>query len=396
MFVAKRKDGELIYLLGKSKAEIEQLKKEVPFFCPTCQQEVLLRAGPKKLPHFSHRHFCPSKPEGESYSHLLGKKLLFEWFEHQGYQPILEFYMKELKQRPDLCFHWMGKTIAVEFQCSVIPSLELYKRNHSYLEFGILPLWIIHDAVIPKQNEQFLLMSDFLSFFLHDWQSSAPYLLSFQPESRHFQKYMHLLPFTVKQFFYQKRSFPMTTKFTDLLLAKTPFQFSKFISKWSKQIEKWVMYSSLNIKARIDPLLQTLYYSSLHPVQLPKEVGIPVPDMYRIETHPIKWQAHYWHHFFYRKPIGYTFSTSDLMDFSHQLKNNGYIKWRELPNVKNQDGLIPIKKYLLFLAKSGFLKIVGQKYMILMKPKVLTNDRWQQERKLFFMEKKNVILSLFH
>lgn len=64
MFIAKSKTGEYISLFHQPHHQLIRLKENGPFFCPACDQELILKVGAKKIPHFAHKTLCPIKPEG--------------------------------------------------------------------------------------------------------------------------------------------------------------------------------------------------------------------------------------------------------------------------------------------------------------------------------------------
>lgn len=117
------------------------------YFCPSCHEAVILKCGSKLIPHFAHRSLakCQSFSEGESYEHLLGKLLLFDFLSSQS-SPKLEAYLPELQQRPDILW---GKR-AVEVQCSKISFAIFWQRTRGYCQAGYQPLWLLGKQLHPK------------------------------------------------------------------------------------------------------------------------------------------------------------------------------------------------------------------------------------------------------
>lgn len=148
LFVALAADGRTVSLAGAERWEREglmRLKRQEPFFCPACRQEVVLRSGRYRLPHFAHRKgaACPVEHEPESERHLTGKRDLFAWLIRQGMEAKLEPYLPAIKQRPDVLFRHGPHLYALEYQCSTIDESLFRERNDGYRLLGIRPLWVL-------------------------------------------------------------------------------------------------------------------------------------------------------------------------------------------------------------------------------------------------------------
>ncbi len=78
MLKALNQRKEVIAAKGKRKHQV--------LLCPGCHQEVTLRQGTKRQPHFAHQATadCQTYSEGETKEHLEAKQLLFEWFQDTG------------------------------------------------------------------------------------------------------------------------------------------------------------------------------------------------------------------------------------------------------------------------------------------------------------------------
>lgn len=81
--------------------------------------------------------------EPETDEHLKGKQDLFEWIKKQDgvTNAVLEGWISETKQRPDIMFNYNGKKCVIEYQCSPIAS-EYIERHELYKAFGINDIWI--------------------------------------------------------------------------------------------------------------------------------------------------------------------------------------------------------------------------------------------------------------
>jgi competence protein CoiA len=114
--------------------------------CPVCGNPYEYCHGKVKSPYFRHKdkNVCEntySEPETEE--HIKGKRDIFEWIRKQEVvsDAILEGWIPETKQRPDIMFKHSGKQFVVEYQCSPI-STEYYERHELYQAAGINDIWI--------------------------------------------------------------------------------------------------------------------------------------------------------------------------------------------------------------------------------------------------------------
>lgn len=124
----------------------DMLDKADVFYCPDCQQRVVLRKGVYNVAHFAHRTQCTQQrfSEGETQEHLLGKSLLYQWLVKEQFSVVLEAYLSNLQQRPDLLVTLPnGKRIAIELQCSPIAMDDFVQRTNGYVSKGYDVIWIV-------------------------------------------------------------------------------------------------------------------------------------------------------------------------------------------------------------------------------------------------------------
>lgn len=120
------------------------------FYCPQCQHPVHLKIGQYNIPHFAHqsKNNCAQLfAEGESQLHLQGKLQLFEWLKKIGHTVMLEPYLKELSQRPDLLVTSDRRQVAIEFQCSTITHEKWLSRTLGYKKNAIQVLWLFQTSL---------------------------------------------------------------------------------------------------------------------------------------------------------------------------------------------------------------------------------------------------------
>lgn len=147
MLVAKIR-GNLIncYDNQHSKELFKQWSDKNIIKCPVCGNTVEYCHGLIHTPYFRHKdkaqcEYLYAEPETEE--HIKGKIALFEWIKQQDgvLNCVLEAWIPETKQRPDIMFEYGKSTWVIEFQCSPISS-EQIQRHELYVASGINDIWI--------------------------------------------------------------------------------------------------------------------------------------------------------------------------------------------------------------------------------------------------------------
>ena len=123
---------------------MEARKDDGPFFCPQCDEELILKQGRVKIAHFSHfpDSTCTYAGEPESAEHVAAKLEIYEALRTQpGVSKLqVERYLKEV--RPDISFSFEGRYIAIEVQISPLSFDELIRRTTAYTQKNIYVLWM--------------------------------------------------------------------------------------------------------------------------------------------------------------------------------------------------------------------------------------------------------------
>ena len=176
MLQAKNKRGKMISLVSLSKAEIKELKNQDSFFCPACKEQVMIKAGLKNIPHFSHLpdSTCPTNHGGEGNYHMKGKLSLYEWLRGENQAVQLETYLSTIQQRPDILVERNRRKIAIEYQCARITKEEIIKRQVGYQKLGIIPIWILGAKLLKRIGKNHLQLDPFTRHFIHQFNKTLP------------------------------------------------------------------------------------------------------------------------------------------------------------------------------------------------------------------------------
>lgn len=141
------KVGEnIINTIDYTDSQIKKWKEKGILKCPVCKGEMIYKNGEFKIAHFAHKiNDCSllySEPESEE--HLSGKKAIYEWLKTQdGIEDlVLEAWLPDTKQKPDISFTYSGQKYVIEYQCS--PIATKYAERHRLYELaGIKDIWIL-------------------------------------------------------------------------------------------------------------------------------------------------------------------------------------------------------------------------------------------------------------
>lgn len=125
---------------------LKKWSKKKILLCPVCDKPYEYCHGEVKTPYFRHmdKEECEDKySESETEEHLNGKRDLYEWIKKQigVTNAVLEGWIPETKQRPDIMFDYNNKKYVIEYQCSPIAT-EYIERHELYQAAGFTDIWI--------------------------------------------------------------------------------------------------------------------------------------------------------------------------------------------------------------------------------------------------------------
>lgn len=278
------------------------MRKSVSFICPQCENPVRLKIGQVMIPHFAHivlTNCLTSFSERESPTHLKGKLQLADFFQTKGIDVVVESYLPNIEQRPDLLVQHNQKRFAIEFQCSVIPILDVDKRSQGYLKTSIIPIWLLRTFDIPptpKHGITSLQLSRFRQKFIEQHPIFGSYLITYNPTNEKFTYLSHLLHIRGNRFIGKVRTLP-------LQIQSFPFMQMKHLSDkdimiyWQlvKQHRQLFLKNCIftSKKGVNDPFLRTCYEFRVTPDSLPLFIGIPIEGSSCFSTSPVEWQVQF-------------------------------------------------------------------------------------------------------
>lgn len=353
MLRAKLNTGELVTLATLTREEINKHRKNNQFYCPVCQESLVVKAGKLTIPHFAHysKGKCPSNKGGEGHYHERGKLLLYQWLKSQHLDAKLEPYLKEIQQQPDILLMLQDKRIAIEFQCARINIEQIQKRNKGYIRAGIVPIWILGASQLKRQGKNHLKIDQFTRQFMHEFSSNFPKrLFYFCPETLQlliFQDIMFTgLKRAVGKFIFHKLN-EMT--FLDLF-KESRFLKDQLYQLWKSEKKKFRTSYRKQPYGRERAWQQWLYLKGTHLEHLPSMIYLPVSTQHQMKSSPWDWQSRLCLDIIDPLPKGNRFTLTTCHNY---LKDHIYHP-SYFPLMQSSDH--PIQQYLQSLEKINVIK----------------------------------------
>lgn len=355
IFIAKRENGEKIHLLYNCNEELlRRMRQQERFFCVACGKEVQMKLGKQKSWHFAHKKVdsCLAFYEAESKYHMHGKELLYRWFKRQNFQVDIEYYLPEIKQRPDVFVERAGRKIAIEYQCANLAIEQLYKRTYSYWQAGIQVIWIVGGNQLKKQSAYWMKFSSLMAFSLQSYPQ--PLLIFFCPKQKSFMKCAFVTPFSTNVFSSHTIYLPTDATTFEMLFSPVPFGKERLGEEWKKRKKNFRQNALPIWNYNYKSLLRLLYQFKCTPASFPSEIGVPLPSAFAFQTNPFIWQA-----FLYMKCIG-GLAVGECISLQYVCSYvKRYTKRRILPYFSQHIWKMAVTEYMTFLCYIGVLRKVG-------------------------------------
>lgn len=344
MLQAKSKAGKSITLASLTKQEMIRARQD-EFFCPTCNEPVIVKAGIKTIPHFAHRSkvVCSSNDHGEGLYHEQGKLLLYKWLLSQGIDVELEKYLPEISQRPDLLVTIKHRKIAFEYQCARIPIELLNGRNAGYFKAGITPIWILGANHFKRVRKQHFKIDQFILSFMHRFSPEFPLTLYFFcPDTLQFITIQHIQLTTSRYAIGQFRFIPLSDMTFSNMFIQQHIHKKGLYELWKIEKKDFRLRQNNRTYGLELAWHKWLYAKGTHKERLPSIVYLPVPGQYVMRSPLWNWQSRLCLEVIDPLPIGSPFTLQKC----HRLFRYQTQQFSLLNEMED-----PIYQYLLLLQK---------------------------------------------
>ncbi len=300
MLVSKQKDGSLFSLADKhDRAELERLAADKSFFCPVCGNAVKMKLGKFKRWHFAHVHLaqCENSPGGrESEGHLEAKRQLFTRLEETGEHVLVEPYLADLRQRPDLLVTGNSGRTAIEYQNSIVDSAVIQNRIKNYRRAGIESIWLLGENHLKRLAANRYRITNFHWLFAQQLTPGMlPRFLFYSPVSRKLLILHNVLPVSSSQALALPADFSLSSlTFPHLYSDTMPARpFSLHQKEWLLYKQRWRYSIHRHTSRKTQQLNRKFYRTTGKPLSAcPPQAGIPLKENSRFAEAPIIWQLH--------------------------------------------------------------------------------------------------------
>lgn len=380
--------------LDYKKADLLELRSKEELFCPICGEGVLLKLGDQRIFHFAHKRggVCRDFFENETIYHMDGKRQLYQWLIKQKVPSILEYYDRDIQQRPDIMFKVHGIKYALEYQCSTIPESIFIKRTHSYLQNGYQPIWILASNQIRHRRNSMVTLSNFQYLFIRTTSAGKFYIPSYCPEKHQFQFVESITPYSIKNAFAHHSFYPINKMDLNGLLEpniNNPLD----LPSWNREIEKLNLNWTLHPNKQHKSFLSEIYNRNMNLFLLPPEIGLPLPHSLVIQTAPIIWQTYLFMDIIAAKNIDDLITLQEIMVHLNKRIHRKDIVLRHLPQLETINPLGVFFEYLLILEQLGIItKKAGNIFQLKRKIIIPRSNREKEEAKVLFFQKYQQIL----
>ncbi|WP_371932639.1 competence protein CoiA [Bacillus carboniphilus] len=263
----------------------ERAKRQGIYYCPGCKQNVQLKKGSNRLPHFAHykNNICTYTQEGESQQHLKGKYILYHYFKKQKKQIQLEPYFQQIKQRPDLFL--VDERLVIEYQCSVIPTKLIKRRSKGYEEMTYKSIWIIGSHLINRLGTYQYRLTPFHWTMINDFPATSSSSLYFL-DSTSLITLHNLIPFSKQNVFALSSRQSLTNDRRWNLKKEALFE------NWWKKVQKNRLKPIRHLSRKERELQSYLYENfQLSYNCLPSEAYLPLSSGWMVDESVYLWQS---------------------------------------------------------------------------------------------------------
>jgi competence protein CoiA len=397
VLVANMSNGKRLSLGEKwNKSDLIGIRSREKFHCPECGEEVVMKLGSKKSWHFSHLAggSCQYEYDRESDYHRSGKLMLYDWLKKQGIQAELESYDPLMKQKPDVAFKLQSQKYAIEFQCSVISAEIFEKRTKTYLDHGVIPIWIAAETLVKRKTKNVVSLNNFLYLFIrrhrHSWNIPA-----FCPISGQFINLHGAIPISARKTITNLEVKSLNQFSIQHLISPAAGKFP-FMKIWLNENQKLKSQYLRSPGARQNRFLKELYRNRLSLLSLPPVFGLPVHSSPYIETPSFIWQTYLYLDVFRNFKKGDIIYYASIREaFANRVKRRD-IKLRLLPAAGQRDAWYTLAEYVFLLTKLSYLDKIDSGTVQVVKEFVIANSIEEQLEAdaEFFAEHQNKIAQL--
>ncbi|MCM3110451.1 competence protein CoiA [Lederbergia lenta] len=369
MLTALNELGDIISLAESYEEKaLMRMRSNKSFYCPQCMEPLIIKAGNIRVTHFSHKKnsMCTTSfSDPESEQHLKGKKDLQYFFSNKGLETHLEYYLKDLRQRPDLLVAYKTNKYAIEFQCSVISRKILTNRTSGYISEGIKTIWIYGGLPYHKRYGSIYELTDFHFSLAMVRNNIGLSILSYYPKNKTLYILGGIIPITTRKVYATLYSLKLKNLTLPFNIRSKPNNISSAI--WLKEKYQWIANKVRFGTLQNDLFLKAVYTAGENPFLLPTICGIPTKHMENFYSHPCEWQFYIYQDCILKLKVGQKISLKYVNQRVRNRINHGNILIRTFPMQTNTNWETTVEQFFISLTELEYFLKIGEDLFELLK-----------------------------
>ncbi|WP_442905345.1 competence protein CoiA [Jeotgalibacillus sp. ET6] len=380
---------------SKTRDELRELQNNM-YFCPQCSDNVILKVGDLKIPHFSHKasNTCKGFSEPESPEHLEAKLQLYKWLKNSAEQAEVEKIYPDFNQRADIGVRLRGKDYAIEFQRSRIAPRDFIKRTEEYTSNNVVPVWLLSHDVLKKPLKNKISLSSFHQQFIRYSPSLKQFfLVSYDHVHQSFSTLHYLIPLSSSAFLSSNSSFPLTHVEFPHFSLQPLFYSEKELNILKEQRKRWLKSRLVYGKGCVDGLLSLLYQQGTNLQVLPPWVGVPVRHSLFIKEPDAEWQCYLY--LLLMESEEKSLTLNDMVKKMNDYIDLGYLSLRQIQFRTPGRLLMAVTEYLNILQKIGIVERQQKGYTLCWEHPYVSIDQVldiKRTEEQFWMQYQNLLL----
>ena len=265
------------YNENKERVLAQHAEKEMCYFCPVCDERMVLKKGCHNIAHFAHPRQSDHLGVGESTLHHQLKLRLFRMLSKQYSNVQLEPYLSEIQQIPDIV---VGQ-YAIEIQLSPISVQQMIKRTEGLAQKGYRVIWL---SLLPKYRKGV--------YYFNQLQQACivperHVMYAIHPTNHQLYRLNNVMCITARQFVADCARLDEAQLLKDY---ETDIPVMMTVRKLATvRIFQYLRHCRLKDTVH-EPTLSIIYRMQLTEAQVIQYTGYIFPEQLYVTTHPVLWQ----------------------------------------------------------------------------------------------------------
>ncbi|MCS4486622.1 competence protein CoiA [Staphylococcus americanisciuri] len=261
----------------KERILAQHAQKDMCYFCPVCEEQMVLKQGRKNIAHFAHSHQCHHQGTGETALHCKLKAHIYHVLSRKYHHVQLEPYLSEIQQIPDIVVN----NTALEIQLSVIPVEQMRQRTECLVRAGYHVIWL---TMLPRYRQGVYVFNQLQQACIHPKRHM---MYGIHPTTYQLYRLRNLMSITARQFVADCEEASYAQLVEEVIADLSEMMTVRKLA--TVRILRYLMYCRRKDSVH-EPTLSAMYRMQLSDEQVVQLTGFIFPEQLYIYTHPVLWQ----------------------------------------------------------------------------------------------------------